>query len=120
MNIQKKVLPIRGESCSVCNKQTLYELDVPKQDIICNKIFCASCEICCECEKEISNPNNLCKKCYCPICGIEYYFTISHTDFDSIDENNKDEWRKHHVDSCEQKRQRELDMFNSLASMDLN
>jgi len=116
----KGFLKIEGEPCNNCNKISLYELNVSKQDIRCNKIFCVSCEICTECEKEISNPNNLCKKCYCSICGQEYYSVMMHVDFDSMNEVNKDECRKHHINDCTTRKQKELDMFNGLANMDIN
>lgn len=94
----KNSLKIKDEPCNICHECALYELDVTDEDNVDNKMFCASCNICLECEEYESTPNNICNKCYCPKCGMDYDSLIEC--FDDVDLVMQNLYRKQHIDTC--------------------
>lgn len=80
---------IEDQACEACGMNTLYDFpDISENDKRFDKNFCA-CEKCYECSLDgisfSSTPENLCEQCYCPICGVGWYFII---DWRSIAKDN--------------------------------
>jgi len=109
----KNSLKIKNEPCNGCNQCALYELDVEDEHILSNKMFCASCNMCTECDEQKSTPENFCSECYCPKCGNDYSSLIQH--FDMMDYIMQNEYRKQHVIDC---KGREMPVHDLSMAMD--
>jgi hypothetical protein len=119
----KGSLRLRDEFCSSCDKEALYELDVTDEDKRCDKIFCASCERCWDCEEGRSTPEIFCSKCFCSKCGEDYYKIITMmkpmVEYETIEEAEKTMCMITHNNMCQGRAQPVSDMMKVLEMMDL-
>jgi len=96
---------IEDEACASCGMNTLYEFpDVVYDDKRYGKSFCA-CEKCWNCPEdgviEFSTPDDLCQNCFCPNCGIEWYFVLNkNLANDDIAEDIKLKCKQDHLMNC--------------------